>query len=206
MKLRSLPSLLIVTLLVGGMLLVNNYRKAKKDSSSNDINNQLTSENPPQKGLKALLDKSLKKQDEMTERSDFDDNLVVKERFYTESEISEMTETQFVLLLDATELKLPRISDLKKIPEGALHTTPAPVLEAGRELGLIKEILKTHNSYEQKALGFYEKCAKNSERPTPVRALCLTNLVEVKKRNNEKININEYPPQLVELTKMITDL
>jgi DNA polymerase-3 subunit epsilon len=73
-------------------------------------------------------------------------------------------------------------------------------------LSFLKEVLKVHESYERVAAPFYERCAKNAERPTPVRALCLTNLIQVKKKNNERINVADYPSDLIELSRMITDL
>lgn len=56
------------------------------------------------------------------------------------------------------------------------------MLQAGKELCLIKEVIKIHESYEDLAAGFYQICALNNESPTPVRALCLTNLVEIKRK------------------------
>jgi hypothetical protein len=213
MKLRGLTAILTAASLGIVVLLLSHYFKVK--DSPPEIKSQLTNSNeiegqkprgPTFQNLKSVIAKNLEKQSEMVERKDFDDSLLVQERFYTENEINEMTEPQFKSLLKDIELKLPLLSDLKKLPPGALHTTPAPVMQAGKDLGLIKEILKVHESYEREALVFYESCAGNAERPTPVRALCLTNLVIIKKKNGERVNLKSYPAQLVELTKMVTDL
>lgn len=217
MKLRSFRTIILLvvvaSILALGILILN----SRKEPTSNEIKNQLTKENlkekAPPKGLKAIIAKSIEKQQEMaenkdamTERSDFSSPLIKQERFYTEQEINEMTEPQFQELLKSTESKLPKLSDIKKLPAGALHRTPELIMEAGRNLGLLKEVLKVHENYERTALKFYDTCAQSKERPTPVRALCLTNLIEIKKKNNEKINKSLYPAELLELTKMITDL
>jgi len=142
---------------------------------------------------------------EMTERNDFDSSVLVQERSYTEKEITEMSIEEFENLLIEVEAKLPKLSDIKKIPPEALHQTPAPVLQAGKELGLIKEVLKLHESYEEKAGVFYQACALNNQRPTPVRALCLTNLNEIKKKNGEKINKSMFSKEIIDLASMVTD-
>ena len=216
MKLRGL-SAIVTTIVLAALLGAGSYYlKSKNTDHSNDIKSQLTSESPSQNAatvtenkpsaLKNLIANTIKKQEEMTERKDFDNSVLELERFYTDQEIADMTEEEFTVLVQEIELKFPKLSDIKKLPPGALHRTPAPVLQAGKELGLLKEILKVHESYERVAVGFYERCAKSAERPTPVRALCLTNLVTTKKKNSEKVNLKEYPSELVELTRMITDL
>lgn len=205
MKLRGLSALITLAVLAIILLIANYGQKSRKNLAVDDIKSQLTP-TTTDKSLKTVIEKNLEKQNEMVERKDFDDTILSKERSYTESEINEMSEPVFIDLLKATEVNLPKLSDLKKLPPGALHHTPAPVMQAGKDLGLLKEILKVHESYEPVAMDFYQRCAKNTERPTSVRALCLTNLVEIKKKNGESVNLKEYPAQLVELTKMITDL
>lgn len=209
MKLRGLRPFIFIIFFAGLLVAVNLWKKSRNSESSNDIKSQKTSENgasPKSKTLKDVIAGNLKKQDEFVERKDFDDSVLAQERFYTEAEINEMTEEKFAQVLQETESKLPRISDIKKLPPGALHRTPAPVLQAGKDLGLIKEILNVHESFESLALPFYNNCAKNTDRPTPVRALCLTNFVQIKKKNGEKINTSAYPEELIKLTRMITDL
>lgn len=210
MKLRGLSSLTVVLILVVVSPLLINLYKSRNSAPSNESKNNLTTPSEKvsvPKKLKNIIAGNLQKQEEMTERVDFGNPTIVeRERFYTENEVNNMTETEFVELLKTTELSLPKISDLKELPPGALHTTPAPVLQAGKDLGLLKEILEVHPAFEKHAITFYEKCAKESARPTPVRALCLTNFVGLKKKAGEKINLKEYPAQLVELTRMVSEL
>jgi hypothetical protein len=134
------------------------------------------------------------------------ENDLQKERVYTETEIKEMTEEKFVDLLNDLEKRLPLKSDLKSLPAASLHHTPALILMAGRDLGLIKEVLKFHPNFEMKAESLYLNCAKNEWGVTPIRALCLTNLWEIKKRKGQTLKTYEYPEQIVNLAKMVIDI
>ncbi len=197
--------LISALILAGGSI----YLNQNKNGASSDNKSRLTKViSAPKQALKNIIEKRIEKQNEIspTPEESQGSALLTKERLYTEIELKEMNEGQFVELLKDTQLRLPKISDIKKLPPGALHRTPTLVIEAGRNLGVIKEILRFHESYERVALPFYQECAKNEEGSTPVRALCLTNLIEIKKKNNDTINLKEYPNQLVELSKLVTDI
>lgn len=207
MKVRGLSALVTVLVLALLVLVGSRYLNSQKNIVSDDMKSQLTPNEVKKKGLKEIIAGNLKKQDEMVERKDFDDaSLLIRERVYTEAEINNMSEVEFTALLNETEAKLPTVDDIKKLPPGALHHTPAPVMQAGRDLGLLKEVLKVHESYERVAVDFYKKCAQTKERPIAVKALCLTNLIEIKKKNGEKLNLAAYPSDVVELTRLITDM
>jgi hypothetical protein len=207
MKVRGLSALVTVLVLALFVLVGSRYLKSQKNIASDDMKSQLTPNEQKKKGLKKIIAGNLQKQEEMVERKDFDDaSLLVRERVYTEAEINNMSEVEFRELLVETEAKLPTVNDIRKLPAGALHRTPAPVMQAGKDLGLLKEVLKVHESYERDAADFYKKCALTKERPMPVKALCLTNLIEIKKKNGEKLNLAAYPSDVVELTRLITDM
>lgn len=207
MKVRGLSALVTVLVLALLVLVGSRYLKSQKNVASDDMKSQLTPNEQKKKGLKEIIAGNLQKQEEMVERKDFDDtSLLVRERVYTEAEINNMSEVEFKALLVETEAKLPTVSDIKKLPPGALHHTPAPVMQAGKDLGLLKEVLKVHESYERVAVDFYKKCALTKERPMVVKALCLTNLIEIKKKNGEKLNLAAFPSDVVELTRLITDM
>lgn len=207
MKVRGLSALVTVLVLALLVLVGSRYLNSQKNVASDDMKSQLTPNAQKKKGLKEIIAGNLQKQEEMIERKDFEDStLLVRERVYTEAEINNMSEVEFKALLDETEAKLPTVSDIRKLPPGALHRTPEPVMQAGKDLGLLKEILKVHESYEREAALFYKKCALTKERPMSVKALCLTNLIEIKKKNGEKLNLAAYPSDVVELTKLITDM
>ncbi|MEA9357779.1 hypothetical protein SHI21_16225 [Bacteriovorax sp. PP10] len=207
MKVRGLSALVTVLVLALLVLVGSRYLKSQKNIASDDMKSQLTPNEQKKKGLKEIIAGNLQKQEEMVERKDFDDaSLLVRERVYTEAEINNMSEVEFRALLVETEAKLPTVGDIRKLPAGALHRTPAPVMQAGKDLGLLKEVLKVHESYERDAVNFYKKCALTKERPMSVKALCLTNLIEIKKKNGEKLNLAAFPSDVVELTRLITDM
>jgi hypothetical protein len=207
MKVRGLSALVTVLVLALLVLVGSRYLNSQKNVASDDMKSQLTPNEQKKKGLKEIIAGNLQKQEEMVERKDFDDaSLLVRERVYTEAEINNMSEVEFRALLVETEAKLPTVGDIRKLPAGALHRTPAPVMQAGKDLGLLKEVLKVHESYERDAVDFYKKCALTKERPMSVKALCLTNLIEIKKKNGEKLNLAAYPSDVVELTRLITDM
>lgn len=207
MKVRGLSALVTVLALALLVLVGSRYLNSQKNIASDDMKSQLTPNEQKKKGLKEIIAGNLQKQEEMVERKDFEDSsLLVRERVYTETEINNMSELEFKALLVETEAKLPTVNDIRKLPPGALHRTPAPVMQAGKDLGLLKEILKVHESYERDATVFYKKCALTKERPMSVKALCLTNLIEIKKKNGEKLNLAAYPKDVVELTRLITDM
>ena len=202
----SLPMIISTISLI--IIVVTAFLFLQNQDLQNDNKSKLTLINTAQKlpVLKNLIQQNLAKQQEQAAKLAGEELVLEKERIYTEQEINEMTEEQFAMLLKDTENRLPKRSDLKQIPAGALHRTPTIVLKAGRDLGLIKEILKVHESYERIAAPFYKSCAKNEEGTTPVRALCLTDLIQIKKKNGQELNINEFPSQIVELSKMVTDI
>lgn len=156
--------------------------------------------------LNELIRQNIDKQNAQTNSEQKAPSILASERVYTENEIQKMTEAQFSELLTETKNKLPKLSDIKKLPPGVLHHTPPLVIEAGRDLGLIKEVLKVHESFESLATPFYQACAKDNVGVTPVRALCLTNLIELKKKSGQEIKMSDYPEQIIQLTRMVTDL
>jgi hypothetical protein len=219
-----LPKIILFTtvLIIVGTLI---YLRTNSNEIINDKKSQLTLLNTAKKvpGLKTIIAKQLEKQQQKQQQKqqekqgnkqeNLSDNsqsqtpdLITAERLYTEQELQNMTQLQFSDLLKETEKKLPKLSDIKQLPPGALHHTPVLIIQAGRDLGVIKEVLKSHGSYTKLAVPFYQNCAKDEEGTTPVRAMCLTNLIAIKKNNKESLNLAEYPQRLIELSKMVTDI
>lgn len=199
---------LILAFIAAGVFVYQSNKKDRELIALNETKSQLTDaeEAPKKPGLQEIIKKNLARQEEAQNPLPAQENVLMRERLYTESELNEMSEGQFEELLKDTERKLPRVSDLKKLPAGALHRTPPAVIQAGRDLGVIREVLKIHESYDRIAAPFYKSCASDNEGVTPVRALCLTNLIEIKKKNGETLNLKEFPNQLIELSKMVTEI
>ena len=213
MKVRGLSAIITVVVLAIALLLGSRYLKSPNVTDSDDMKSHLTPNLTQENLIKPTPRVAIQQKIENKEFADIhtheeveDESLLVKESSYSEVNINEMTQSQFVDLLKTTDMKLPTIADIKKLPAAAVHHTPGIVMQAGRDLGYIKEILKVHTSFEQEAEVFYEKCAKTKERPTSVRALCLTNLIELKKKNGKTLNLFNYPKDIVELSKLIIDI
>ncbi len=151
--------------------------------------------------LDSILKNNLKR-----ESTNSSTDLITIERAYTETEIQNTTADDFSQMILDTESRLPTLSDIKQIPSGALHHIPSVILEAGRNIGVLKEVIKIHPEYEDKIIPLYQNCAQAENRPTTVRALCLTNLIELSKRHNLVLDLKKFPPKIVELTKLVTDM
>ncbi len=207
-KFSPTTTMLLVVLILVAVTVFLNHKKDRDLIALNESKSKLTDDSNAIKksSLKELIKKNLSKQMDAGEAQIGAGNVLTLERIYTEAEINQMSEEKFSELLSATEKKLPTKLELKQLPAGALHRTPPIVIQAGRDLGVIKEVLKIHETYENVALPFYKNCAKNEAGVTPVRALCLTNLIEIKKKNGQPLNLKEYPNQLVELSKMVTEI
>lgn len=201
----SIPQMIILASMI--IIVVTGALIIKDRAQTEDIKNKLTLINKAKKvpALSKIIEKNLEQQDTSAQAS-AGNNLINQKRIYTEREIALMNESDFAGLLQETQKRLPKRSDLKAIPPGALHRTPPAIIEAGHELGLIKEVLKMHESFEALAVPFYKSCAKDEAGTTPVRALCLTNLIEIKKKNGQDLNMKEYPQNIIDLAKMVTDL
>ena len=206
MKLKEFSLPLVLLILAAILAGTSIYLNTRKPKISNESKSQLTtpSKAPLNDKIRTFLNKSLRTKKELGPVNEAP--IVTQERLYTEEEINRMSAESFKSLLAEVELRMPKLADIKKLPAEALHRTPEPILEAGKDMGLIKEIITRHEAYAPLAIGFYDNCAKSEERPTPVRALCLTNLALQKKKRAEKINLRDYPNQVIDLAKMITDL
>lgn len=69
-------------------------------------------------------------------------------------------------------IKVPRRESLKKLAPSEMHDTPAPVLQAGKELGKMHEYFLTHDHGINVELDFYLKCSQQKDFFDSARALC----------------------------------
>jgi len=68
---------------------------------------------------------------------------------------------------------LPVKQDLKNLNEHEVHDTPKILLEAGKELGRVAEILNSNPRLIKEGAKFYRSCVGTAKFPSSVRALCL---------------------------------
>lgn len=115
---------------------------------------------------------------------------------------SEKWETKFFNnYIDETLKNLPSLEELQKLEEEKTHHTPSMVMETGLRLGKIKKQVKLNEEFVPKAMSFYENCASNDKGVTPVRGLCLANLIFLKKKRGEDLDLSVFPEQVRSLAK-----
>lgn len=74
--------------------------------------------------------------------------------------------------IDNFFMKTPRLDSLKALLPSEIHDTPAPVLQAGRDLGEMREYFLTHHHDINVELSFYLKCSQQKDFFDSARALC----------------------------------
>lgn len=216
MNRKNLLNLSGLGLLILGLVLFSISRNQKnKENELLSLDNEISQdvsltssavEKTNKPNLKDLIKKNLEAQEKSVVINESNKPIILKKRNYTEIEIKNMSLEEFKDLLSTTEANLPTIADIRKLPPGALHHVPQPVIQAGRDLGLLKEILAEHPDYTGEANTLYENCSEKDELPQSVRALCLTNLIQNKKASGEKLNLSIYPKEIVELSKLVIDI
>lgn len=68
--------------------------------------------------------------------------------------------------------KIPRQESLKNLLPSEMHDTPAPVLQAGKDLGEMHDYFLTHHHDINVELDFYLKCSQQKDFFDSARALC----------------------------------
>lgn len=109
---------------------------------------------------------------------------------------------QFEEIANSIVEKLPKKQDLQELKEGEVHSIPQELLETGRELGRLKELVLRYPDFKElqsKAKSFYKGCADDEDYPTSIRSLCLFNRLQLAKNNGEKFDISPYPLEIKQL-------
>ncbi len=115
---------------------------------------------------------------------------------------SEKWETKFFNnYLDETLVSLPSLKDFENLKNKDVHHDPEFVMESGLRLGKIKKQVKLNRDFAPKAIEFYTNCANKKDGFTPIRGLCLANLITMKKEEGVEVDTSDYPSAVVELAK-----
>ncbi len=209
--------MLVLLIILAGFIYFELNRSSRLTDTKNQLVTNHSSEDPlvNKKQLEATKDVpppvSDKHEDDHhsheaeTPKTDLDETLLAQERIYTQSELDHMTRAEFQHTLLDIKRKLPQLSEIKKIPEAALHHTPSIVLKAGRDISVVAEVTALHPEYEIDALNFYDSCARNPQGVTTVRALCLTNIIEINNKNKQTTDLDIYPKEIVDLSRMVIE-
>ena len=120
---------------------------------------------------------------------------IPKLKFYSSDEFSG--------LLMKVYSDIPTIDDLRRLSPEDAHNYPNSLIETGRNLGLIVELVKNKKELLNEAIGFYSKCSKRDRFPSSVRAICLSNLMKFSKDSDFRPDLSLYPRRVLEMVKIL---
>ncbi len=109
---------------------------------------------------------------------------------------------QFERRAQEIQSKLPRKADLQKLEDDQVHSIPQELLQTGRQLGQLKEMVLRYPDnpvLQERAKEFYKNCADDEGYPTSIRSLCLFNRLQLAKNSGEDFDISPYPLEIKEL-------
>lgn len=98
--------------------------------------------------------------------------------------------------------RLPYQEDLQKLEDNQVHSIPQSLLQTGRDLGKLKELVLMYPDFQemqQEAKIFYKDCADQEGYPTSIRSLCLFNRLQLARNHNENFDLSSYPPEIKKL-------
>lgn len=105
--------------------------------------------------------------------------------------------------LDEISAGLPRVSELRALPEEEVHHTPNALLEAGEKMGEVAEALDANPALLPQAVAFYRDCAKGLETATSVRALCYYHWNRLTKGSAEEPQAGDVPAEIRDLANKL---
>ena len=123
-----------------------------------------------------------------------------------QSEVEKWTLPKFKTYLNETINSLPNKKAAQGLKDEEVHQNPKMVMDAGLRLGSIKKQIKLNSDFEEEGMKFYDQCAMKEDGLTPVRALCLANLVYMKNEKGEDFELEKYPEKVKELAQKALDL
>lgn len=112
----------------------------------------------------------------------------------------------FTSYVDETYEALPNLEAARGLKDEEVHQNPKLVMDAGLRLGSIKKQIKLNSEFEEAGIKFYDKCAMKDNGLTPVRSLCLANLIYMKNQKGEDFELEKYPAKVRDLAKKALEL
>lgn len=109
------------------------------------------------------------------------------------------TVDKFINFAQKTIETMPTKATLSSLSAKEVHHTPEVIIKSGRRLGTLKAQLKLNSEFIPEAIRFYEECSTLESSPTPIRAICLANLVYLKEKDGELVDGSIYPKKVVDL-------
>jgi len=118
-----------------------------------------------------------------------------------------ITLQEFTATTQQTLRSLPNRGQIAQLSEAEVQHTPMLVVQAGRKLGQILEMLDAHPELAQQGARFYTDCALQANGVTTIRALCLANLRELSRKHQMPLpsEVENLPAQVKKLADLAND-
>ena len=106
--------------------------------------------------------------------------------------------------LDFLKKNFPLKSKMKgKLTNSQVHHIPDFILSYGRVMARMKKYIKDYPENNFHAFQYYEQCSLNADVYTSIRSLCLYNTLELSEALDKRIDLTNYPQEVVELAKSL---
>ncbi len=100
---------------------------------------------------------------------------------------------EFQVLAEDVYHSIPTSDQMRTLNDDDVHQTSLILSQVGERLGEIAQALSENPNLAEEGARFYDRCLKNSQFPTPIRALCFANL---KKIRGDSIDRNSIPEEV----------
>lgn len=97
---------------------------------------------------------------------------------------------------------LPRKEEIKKASKDELHHGPPGLARSAQALGDVMSKLKSDPSQIPAGIAFYERCARDNDILTSVRAVCFRNL----KHFSKNVSDSSFPEDVVRISESLPPL
>jgi hypothetical protein len=123
-----------------------------------------------------------------------------------ETSVAPITHEGLERLMIEAEKAIPSRAELRKLTSEEVHETPATIRAAGFSLGRVAEAVSREPSLAADAFPFYEKCARNVDYPSSVRALCYSDYERIGNGLDLPVNPDVVPASVRELADKVKGL
>lgn len=113
---------------------------------------------------------------------------------------------QLKTLLASAYHFIPRKTDIQKKEKELVHHIPVEIKLAGEFIGRLVEKVRGDAALTKEAFHFFNKCSKDENFPTTIRALCLSHSIRSAEAIGQKVDLKGIPPRLIELSKLTLEL
>ncbi|MGZ3651590.1 MAG: hypothetical protein ACXVB9_15440 [Bdellovibrionota bacterium] len=117
--------------------------------------------------------------------------------------VNSTTTSTFAKRAEEVQASLPTLDKIKTLSAEEVHSTPVAVLEAGLKLGELAETIEKDPTLAPEGIAFYGKCARRSDISSSIRALCLSDLRELSKKQGLTADESGIPAEIARKTDVL---